>query len=304
MQTFLRQVLAEGWKLRRSTLTWLPWVLPWFFLAVDLVMFQRPFLPMRALNAESAALFDRLPLDLPLALWGGFVHPLVLALLPALAFRLEHRAGTWRHLQCQPTPPAGAYLAKATQVLARLLIMLALLLGLLILEHLVLGILNPALARPFPTHRLGLALAWLGLGSLPMLALMLWISHRIGNLAVPALVGLVGFLLTASLSGQELAHPWKRDLMPWMLPYAAMERALHQGTVQQEVHATGRPFQPEARVLRLPSGRRVRLWQNIPDELLFPPPPPTSAMLLAGFSLGAGLLLLGLGAWDARRPRP
>jgi hypothetical protein len=47
----------------------------------------------------------------------------------------------------------------------------------------------------------------------------------------------------------------------------------------------------------------VRIWQNIPDELLFPPPPPTPAWLLASFSSIAGLLLLALGWLDSGRAR-
>jgi hypothetical protein len=60
-------------------------------------------------------------------------------------------------------------------------------------------------------------------------------------------------------------------------------------------------FQPEPNVLRLPSGRKVRTWQNIPDEILFKPPPPTPPALLATFSSVAGVLLLALGCVTSGR---
>lgn len=120
---------------------------------------------------------------------------------------------------------------------------------------------------------------------------------------MPVVFGLLGLLLSIALTGQELDRPWRRDLNPWILPYAAAERAIHTGPGQQEAHTAGKPFQPEPNVLRLPSGRKIRTRQNIPDELLFPPPPPTPAWLLATFSAGAGLALLGLGWLDAGRER-
>jgi hypothetical protein len=116
-------------------------------------------------------------------------------------------------------------------------------------------------------------------------------------------LGLVGLLLTITLTGQELPQPWRRDLIPWVLPYAAAERVIHEGPAQQEVHLAGSPFQPEPDMIRLPSGKKVRTHQNVPDEVLFPPPPPSPAWLLGSFGVGAWLLLLFLGWLDAGRCR-
>jgi hypothetical protein len=181
--------------------------------------------------------------------------------------------------------------------------MLGLLGLLLLLERRVLGSVNPLLALPSHGLTLFRILAWLWLGSLPVLAIYLWVADRIPTLAVAVVFGLLGLLLTITLTGQELDHPWRRDLNPWVLPYAAAERVIHQGPGQQNAHVAGQLFQQEPDVIRLPSGRKVHTHQNIPDEVLFPPPPPTPAWLLATFSAGAGLLLLALGWLDAGRPR-
>ena len=146
-------------------------------------------------------------------------------------------------------------------------------------------------------------LGWLWLSSLPLLALYLWISDRINSLAVPVVFGLVGLILSITLTGEELPQAWRRDLIPWVLPYAATERFVHKGVAQQEAHLAGKPFQPEPNVLRLPSGKKVKVNQNIPDEILFPPPLPTPIWLMGAFSAGAGLLLLVLGWSDSGRNR-
>ena len=146
-------------------------------------------------------------------------------------------------------------------------------------------------------------LGWLWLGSLPLLAVYLWISDRINSLAVPVVFGLVGLLLTVALTGQELAQPWRRDLIPWILPYAAAEHAIHTGVAQQEAHLAGTLFQPEPNVIRLPSGRKIQLGRTSQTKcfshLPHQPRPgcwPLSALL-------AGALILGLGCADAGRNR-
>jgi hypothetical protein len=116
-------------------------------------------------------------------------------------------------------------------------------------------------------------------------------------------LGLAGLLLTIALMGQETPQPWRRDLIPWVLPYAATERIIHTGFAQQEHHLAAKAFEPEPDVLRLPSGKKVRTRQNVPDHVLFPPPAPTPTWLLTAFSLGAGVLLLALGLMDANRDR-
>jgi len=303
MAVFARLMAAEGLKFRHSVAGRMVWLLPAIFLALEFLVFERPFLGLPALTPKIQATLDTLQLKMVLALWGGFLHPLMLALLPALLFRPEHRFKTWRHLHAMPTPRRGVFLAKAALALLLVAGVLALVGLLLWIERTALGMLNPLLALPFHGLQMAKLLGWLWLSSLPLMAIYLWVSDRINSLAVPVVLGLVGLLLTIALTGQELPQPWRRDLIPWVLPYAAAERVVHSGLAQQEAHLAGTPFQPEPDVLRLPSGKKIRTQQSAPDEVVFPPPPPTPFWLLGSFSAGAGILLLILGWVDAGRCR-
>ena len=303
MPTFLRLLATEFLKLRRSAALRAVWLLPLLFFAFEFLVIERPYLRLQALTPELTTTLDVLQIKMVGALWGGFFHPLLLALLPALLFLPEHRFKLWRHLHTMPVPRRGLFLAKALT----LLLLTAASLGLIALglgvERAVLGRLNPLLAFPFHGLRMLKVLGWLWLGSLPLLALYLWVADRVNSLAVPAMFGLVGTLLTIALSGQEVPKPWQRDLNPWVLPYVCAQQAIKDSAVRQDVHLAAKLFQQEPNIIRLPNGKKVRTWQNIPDELLFPPPPPTPTRLLAIFSLGAGLALLALGLADAGRSR-
>ena len=303
MDTFLRQLRAEALKLRRSPALRALWLLPTLFILVVFLQFERPLLGLQTLNSNALNLLDTLHPRLVVALWGGFLHPLVLALLPALVFRPEHRFKTWRHLHAMPLSRRGYFLAKAALVLLLVAALLGALGLLLFAERKLLGWANPLLAQPYPALLMARLLGWLWLGSVPLLALYLWVSDRINSLAVPVVISLVGLLLTIALSGEEMPQAWRRDLIPWVLPFAVTERLVHIGPAQQEGHLVGKAFQKEPNVLRLPSGRKIKTWQNIPDEVLFAPPPPTPVWLMGAFSAGAGLFLLVLGWGDAGRNR-
>jgi hypothetical protein len=294
---------AEGLKLRRSAAFRLVCLLPFLFLAVEFLVFERPGLGLSSLSPKLRATLDTLQLKMLVGLWAGFVHPLMLALLPALIFRPEHRFKTWRHLHSLPTSRRGIFLAKAAYTLLLTAGVLAVIGILLWTERRILGGINPVIAMPLHALQMAKLLGWLWLASLPVTAIYLWVSDRINSLAVPTVLGLVGLLLTIALTGQDLPQPWRRDLIPWVLPYAAAERVIHSGTSQQEVHMAGAYFQPEPDILRLPSGKKVRTHQNVPDDVLFPPNAPTPAWLIALFSLGTGCLFLCLGLADAGRNR-
>ncbi len=303
MGSFFRQLHAESMKLRRSAALRAVWLLPLLFLLVEFLIIERPLLTVRQLTPDLHAKYASLQPKVVVALWGGFFHPLMLALLPALVFRPEHRFKTWRHLHAMPLSRRGFFLAKAVLVLLMMAALLGLIGALLFAERVALGWVNPVLAQPFQALWLAKILGSLWLSSLPVLALYLWVSDRINSLAVPVVLGLVGLLLTISLTGQELPQPWKRDLIPWVLPYAATEPLIHEGPAQQEAHMAVSTFKEEFGQLRLPSGKKIKVYQNAPIEAIFPPPPPTPAWLLASFSIGAGMVLLGLGWLDAGRHR-
>ena len=303
MRPFLRLMAAEGLKLRHSQAGRLVWLLPLLFVALEFGFFERASLGLRTVTPEFRTVMEQTQIKLVVALWGGFFQPLALALLPALLFKPEHRFRTWRHLHAMPLPRRQFQLAKSAWALLLSAAMLALVGLLLLAERMALGALNPLLALPFHGLRMVRVLAWTWLGGLPVLALYLWISDRISSLAVPIVFGLVGLLLTIALTGQETPQPWRRDFIPWVLPYACAEQSIHTELGQQDTHMGGGLFKREPNVLRLPSGRKVRTHQNSPDEVLFPPPAPTPAWMLAAFAASAGLLLLGLGWLDAGRPR-
>ena len=278
-------------------------LLPLLFVAIDFLAFERRGLDLRLLTPSIQATLEANLGRVVVGVWAGFFHPLALALVPALLFRPEHRHKTWRHLGTMPVGRRDYFLAKAVCALALSAFMLVEMGVLLFLEHKLVGALNPLLALPFRGQQLARILAWLWLGSLPLLAIYLWVSDRISSTAVPVVFGLAGLVLTIALTGQELPQPWRRDLIPWVLPYAAAERVIHVGVQQQEVHAAGAYFQTEANVLRLPNGRKVKVTANAREEDIFPPPPPTPAWLLAAFSVIAGGVLLFLGWLDAGHER-
>lgn len=303
MRAFYRLLMAEIIKLRRSALLRLIWLMPLLFLTTEWFLLERPSAGLRTMTPALRSLLEGAQIQALVAIWGGFFYPLLLALLPALLFRPEHGSKSWKHLFAQPTSRRSLFLVKAFLGVVLCGTVLALLGLLLWIEREFMGWWNPILALPFHGIRVAKLLGWLWLGSFPVMAIYLWVSHRISSTAIPVVFGIVGLLLTVALTGQELAQPWRRDLIPWVLPYALAERSTHTGVSQQEAHLIAKPFQAEPNVLRLPSGRKIRTWQNIPDEELFPPPPPTPLWLFSVFSVAGGLLFLALGWADAGRNR-
>jgi hypothetical protein len=169
---------------------------------------------------------------------------------------------------------------------------------------------NPRIASPFPWKEMITVFAWMLVGSLPLLALYLWISDRINSAAVPIVLGLIGIMLNISLSGQELDPSWRRDFIPWILPYTCAQQAIEQRGVRQETPIAAEPFKNEidlgrlvgTQEYRLPSGRKVTTTTEIPDYYLLPPPPTPKSMLFT-FSIGAAFLILSIGFVDAGRER-
>jgi hypothetical protein len=135
------------------------------------------------------------------------------------------------------------------------------------------------------------------------MSIYLWASNRINSVAVPIVFGIVGILLTMMLTSQTVNEPWKRDFIPWVTPTVCVLRVLSSsGTDRKGVDAAGL-FKEEPNVIRLPSGKKVTYWQNIPDDEIWPPPPPTPRKALASFCAISSLAFLLLGALDAGRAR-
>lgn len=308
MPTFFRILATEAIKLRRSSALRLVWLLPLAFVMLDLSILGRPAFGIRSVDVEEAKLLAAMPLKAVGNLWVGYFHPMLLALLPALLFRPEHRYGLWKHLHAMPVSPRTLFLAKVTTIL----LLSGAVLGFVTLglwaEWSVMARINPSLRFPFPWREMGEVVGWLYLGSLPLLALYAWLSDRINSGAMAIVFGLIGLMLTVSLSGQEVYPSWRRDLIPWILPYSSVQQAIGRPEARQTMHSAGVPFHREmdmsrlagTEVIYLPSGRKVTSVTTIPDFLLHPPPP-TPPRVLAIFSLVSGGLLLGLGFADAGR---
>lgn len=302
MGTFLRLLTAECLKLRRSVALRTAWLLPLMFLLLDLSAFERPYLRIQTWPHGANQAYQAMPIKLVVGLWAGFFQPVLIALLPAFLYLPEHRFKLGRRLYILPTPKRWIFLAKAFWLLAMSAGSLALVAGGMFLIRLASAQFNPLLASPFPWTTILRILGWTWLGSLPLLAFYLWASERINSLAVPVMFGLIGILLTIALSGQDLPQAWKRDLNPWVLPYACAQRGMPDHG-PEKVHQAAKMFQEEPNVLRLPSGRKIRTWQNVPDDVLFPPSPPTPRYILSAFSLGAALLIFAIGYANSGRIR-
>ena len=298
MSTFLRLARAEFIKLRRSRALHLVWILPLAFAVLDLLLYRRDLLAARHLTPDLCLTVIHAPLKAVAGVWSGYFHPLLLALLPALLVAPEHRARQWKHLHAQPVPRVQLYLVKALALL--LLAALALLLAEIALaaEWKLLVALNPRLAFPFPWLSAGRAFAWMLLGSLPLLALYLWLAHRVDHPAVPVALGVVGVILAIALSRGGVNPPWKRDLIPWILPHVCTQQAIDDEATRQVVHIAGVAYR-----IQTPSERAQKLLNLPPEDLawIIPPPSPTGHLVL--FSLGAGIAVLGLGLLDTRRNR-
>lgn len=303
MSLFLRLVASELIKLRRSGALRLVWLLPVFFIALEFTFFERPVLSVSSGSAQLSDSFNYIQIKMVGLVWAGLFHPLMVAMLPALVFRPEHRFSLWRHLQAMPVPRRSIHIAKILIVFVLCAASLGIVGFGLWLERMLLAWVNPALAFPFHFYPMVALMGWLFLGSVPVVAIYIWVSDRINSLAVPVVFGLIGVLLNISLSGAEVPQAWKRDLIPWVLPYSCAQSAIDHHTPRQSAHLAGKMFQEEPNVLRLPSGRKIKTRQNIPDEVLFPPPPPTPKRTLALFSLVLGAILIGTGLFDSARNR-
>lgn len=303
MDTLFRLIHLELQKLKHSHTLKIVWILPLLYSLAVMFVFQRPVFKFQSLTSAQLLIYQNIPLKATGALWCGFFHPLALALLPALIFWPEHKGKLWKHLHTQPISRRSFYLGKFIVILTLSATMLGLVWLGLYAGHSFMTMKSPQLQLSFKGYELAKMLGWLWLGSLPLLGLYTWLSDRINSLAVPIFFGFTGLLLTVAMSGQEVDPSWKRDLIPWILPYTCAQQSIQDKSAKQEGHVAASAYKIEANVLRLPSGKKLKTWQSVPDEELFPPPPPTPSRLLALFSLGMGFLMIGIGLWDSGRCR-
>jgi len=300
MGMFLRLTYAEALKVRRSSVLRLLLLLPLVFLVLDFWFFRRPLLPLQQLTPAGKAALEIAPIRIVAAIWAGFFHPLLLALLPTLLVRAEHRFSLWKHLYIQPIAPGTQFLAKATLLLLLMIAVgIALQIGLWA-EGALLARLNPTLATHFPWIEMAKVLGWMILGSMPLLALYLWLSHRVNHGAVPIALGLIGLVLSIALSRGEMNPPWQRDFIPWVTPYVCTQRAVEREEARQSVHLAADQYKTitvEEQIAReIKAGLTAR-------QLPWVFPPPTPLWQLASFSLFAWVAMTLLSIVDVQTRR-
>ena len=301
---FYRLFKAEQKKLSRSACIHLAWVLPLLFALAAFFVFDYRMLGVKDFTEKQIGLADGVQVNLTSALWGAFFFPILIALLPALIFRVEHRVKAWRYLGAMPVSGSQIYLAKALWAAILSLASLVAVWFLLLLSRVLVANAMPQdLVLKFYGLDLALILGWLWLGALPVMTFYLWASNRINSLAVPVMLGMVGILLTTALTSQYVEEPWKRDFIPWITPHICAAQALGAAEASKKQSLAGDLFKEKPDILRLPDGREKRTWQNIPEDVLNPPPIPTPKSALAAYSLVLGTVFLLGGALDAGRLR-
>ena len=303
MSTMSRLMSAEFIKLRRSPALRLIWLLPVLFLALDFMFTGHFALGIKELSPEVKPLLLAAPIKSVGGLWAGLFHPLLIALLPALLFRPEHRFGLWKHLHTLPVSRRGLFLAKVFMLLIAFGVVLAMVEVSLWAEWTLMARIHPLIAFPFPWIPIAKVMAWSFLGSLPLLALYLWLADRINNPAVPIMFGLVGLILTIAMGGKESVPMWRRDLIPWVLPYTCAQLSIEDPNAKQAVHEAAAQYQEyEPKITPLPKVDKPRKIRVVLYNSLVPEPP-TPTWVLATFSLSAWAVLLGLGVIESGRNR-
>ncbi len=304
MPVMVQLVRAEALKLRRSPALRLIWVLPTLFILLDFILTGFLALRVQHVTPEIRHALESSPLKSLANYWSGYFHPLLLALMPALIMRSEHRFGLWKHLHVQPVPRRTLYLVKSLVLALAFGSALGLAEVLLWAEWAILGRLHPLVHFAFPWFKVAKLLAWSFLGSLPLLSLYLWLSDRINSGAVSIMFALVGLILTLSLGGNELDPMWRRDFIPWVLPYTCAQQSIDDVGARQEIPAAQLSYNKPLKLERpkdITMGKQ-RIVIDFPDDF-GKPLPPTPAWMLAIFSLGSSIVFLGLGILEAGRNR-
>lgn len=302
MNPMYRLLWAELLKLKQGAVLRVVILLPILFALMDVVFFRKSLLGMSSHQLGAAGTVFQSTVKGFAGFWMGFFHPLMMVLVPALVFWPEHRSGLWKHLHAQGTGRLALHGAKVLIIFGLLAAGTALAVLCHFLEWRVLAKLNPILAYGYPWRICLSMAAWSLLGSLPLMALYIWMADRVANLAVPMVFGLIGCILTLGLSGAEVMPSWRRDFIPWLLPFVSAQQGLP-ASARADTHMAAQVFRYDPNVVVSPSGKRYKVISSTPESELFPPPPPTSPRALAWFGVLAGALLLGLGCWDAGRRR-
>lgn len=148
--------------------------------------------------------------------------PLMTGVLATLICRYEHQAGGWKQLFALPTTRGKVYIAKFLIVsLLTLCMQLLVLLALLFVGYM------KQYGEPFPMELLlrGIVGGWIA--TLPLIALMLWLSTMFHSLAAPFAVNVIFTIPTLLVLNSEKLAPY----YPWGQPFMMMYVTEDQGDI-------------------------------------------------------------------------
>jgi len=145
--------------------------------------------------------------------------PLMTGVLATLICRYEHQAGGWKQLFALPTTRGKVYIAKFLIVsLLTLCMQLLVLLALLFVGYM------KQYGEPFPMELLlrGIVGGWIA--TLPLIALMLWLSTMFHSLAAPFAVNVIFTIPTLLVINSEKLAPYYPWGQPFMMMYVTGEQ--------------------------------------------------------------------------------
>lgn len=202
MTRFLRLLLAEWLKLRRS-LIWL------LILAVPLMVFLLGVAVIATGNSTDQ--WDMLAMS-GAAIWSFFLLPMTATALTALIAQLEHGSRGWSYVLALSHRKTSVFTAKAMIVLA----VMALISALVALANMASGIVagwivpEQAMQGDLPVALLFGIMGKMWLTSLLVVAIQYAVAMRYRSFAVPVVVGIGGTFvaIVATSAKQGLYFPW------------------------------------------------------------------------------------------------
>lgn len=203
---------AEYLKLRRSRLYDLAIVAPMapagLSLLIGLVAEMKP--------PEGANLWAALAMPAT-DVWSLLMLPFLIALQTALQSNIETASVQWKHLYALPISRARLYLVKSAVLLSLMIVSSLVLFVSLLIAGVALGVLRPD-AHMFSMapdmKAISIMIAHPFIGSLLILGLHQWISHRWPSIV--AALGIALVALTASIVAMQ-SERWGQ-YFPWCLP--------------------------------------------------------------------------------------
>ena len=161
-------------------------------------------------------------LDEGLAMWSFFMLPMSVTALTMLLAQLEHNSRMWTHLLALPVPRASLFLSKMLVAILLLLAMQMLVYGGLYAAGLAVDVVlgGGKLTGDMQTGEMAVGLVAMAIGTLPMLAIQLWVALASRSFVTPLVVGILGtfFALVVTAAGVRLYIPWLLQIWATMWP--------------------------------------------------------------------------------------